>query len=114
MPRKFISLSAALTAVLLVGASALAQEDSFTLQAMVPIGRDGAVLKQATIHVKDIDPSTPDGAKLLHARFEKAAKRLCGIHPDRAVPLYMADRVEACRQQALAEAVRMAGLPARE
>jgi UrcA family protein len=61
-----------------------------------------------SVFYDDLDMSKPAGGAALLKRIESAARRVCGLHAHFPLPLELAPKIDECRRDAVANAVRSA------
>lgn len=101
----------AMTAALFAPAASAA--DVLILHGMAPMFGNETVARQAGIRTDDINPAEPTGAATLLARIRHGADVVC-TGAIRGNPEAYADKIAACRNKVIAQAVHDVGTPAIE
>lgn len=73
-------------------------------------GHAVAAQRDMTVSYADLDLSRPAGAETLLTRIQRAARTVCGGHPD-IRDLTMSERYNACRLAAVENAIRSINNP---
>jgi len=105
MKRMFASFGAA---ALIMAGSALAGSAFVRVQGGPP---GGYQLLAANVPYGDLDISTPGGAQTLLERIDAAALQVCGAKAGKRPAFVDADKFEACRTRAVADAVKTVQSP---
>ncbi|MDX2234252.1 MAG: UrcA family protein [Hyphomonadaceae bacterium] len=75
------------------------------------LARPGAETAAIAVTINDRDLATAEGLARLHARIERAARRVCG-YEGRVLPLYEHRARAACIEARMTHAIQTANVPA--
>ncbi len=84
---------------------------SIAVEGVAPLASGGYQMYSAAVEYGDLDISTSAGAASMLDRIDNAAAYVCGIRPDRIVPVSLKPKMEACRTKTVRQTVQAVNVP---